>query len=504
MAHTRGYRIALIVGFATLLSFFGLFTGRVNLLFYGNSASDMFSLYAHSAEIGQIVCLFSLGVFAFLNWRLAEKLAPVGALVFLLAGFIVTLYQATNTFPSPLFPIMGGALFGGGQGICYATWLMVYSRITIDDALKSMIASTMLSALFLVVIGLISSTLILFSTLFLLVVCSTGLLFLCLRQSLNKESEVERSSITAQKSPEPSAQLKSWLLLERRPFLCLLVVAFVFGAQRVIFLEGFLPQEIVTVTFSIGLLVGATLFWIVRKKLGSDENYYGMYSALLVVMATCGLVSAFQGIFVQAVLYAIGNIAFSLVSMCMVATVLRTTSKLSFSPLFVAGIVCGIMYFSIQLGRIVCELVSKTVGMNATGILVVSIIIVYIVTLVAVSTGAFLRKTTRNINLSTALHSTEEDNVQLQQTIISIAQVSEKQLRENPVYSRQLGLTTRELDVAILLLAGYNASDIAKLLTISTNTVKTHLKNLYVKMDVHNRREFINLVNEIERNTAEN
>ena len=59
-------------------------------------------------------------------------------------------------------------------------------------------------------------------------------------------------------------------------------------------------------------------------------------------------------------------------------------------------------------------------------------------------------------------------------------------------------MTDREIDVTVLLLAGYNSTDIAKILTLSVNTVKTHLKNLYAKMGVHNRRELIGLLNEIE------
>ena len=76
--------------------------------------------------------------------------------------------------------------------------------------------------------------------------------------------------------------------------------------------------------------------------------------------------------------------------------------------------------------------------------------------------------------------------------------VTEEELRKNPVYRQQFKLTDREVDVAVLLLAGYNSTDIAKILTLSVNTVKTHLKNLYAKMSVHNRRELIEVLNAIE------
>jgi LuxR family transcriptional regulator, maltose regulon positive regulatory protein len=48
-------------------------------------------------------------------------------------------------------------------------------------------------------------------------------------------------------------------------------------------------------------------------------------------------------------------------------------------------------------------------------------------------------------------------------------------------------LTERELDVLRLLAAGQSNPDIARTLHVEVNTVKTHLKSLYGKLDVHGR-----------------
>jgi len=50
-------------------------------------------------------------------------------------------------------------------------------------------------------------------------------------------------------------------------------------------------------------------------------------------------------------------------------------------------------------------------------------------------------------------------------------------------------LTGREQDVLEQLVKGLTYREIARALTISVNTVKTHLRNVYGKLDVHNRRE---------------
>ena len=47
----------------------------------------------------------------------------------------------------------------------------------------------------------------------------------------------------------------------------------------------------------------------------------------------------------------------------------------------------------------------------------------------------------------------------------------------------------RELDVLLFLCHGYSNSEIADQLGVTTNTVKTHLKNIYGKLGVNNRTQ---------------
>jgi len=52
---------------------------------------------------------------------------------------------------------------------------------------------------------------------------------------------------------------------------------------------------------------------------------------------------------------------------------------------------------------------------------------------------------------------------------------------------RQISLTKRELEVLGLACEGRRNSEIADDLFISVNTVEFHLKNIYVKLQVHSR-----------------
>lgn len=62
------------------------------------------------------------------------------------------------------------------------------------------------------------------------------------------------------------------------------------------------------------------------------------------------------------------------------------------------------------------------------------------------------------------------------------------------VLARDCGLTEREREVMGLLARGRNSSYVQEALVLSYNTVKTHVKRIYRKLDVHSQQDLIDLV----------
>lgn len=60
--------------------------------------------------------------------------------------------------------------------------------------------------------------------------------------------------------------------------------------------------------------------------------------------------------------------------------------------------------------------------------------------------------------------------------------------------ARDYGLTAREVQTASYVSKGYSLEKTADLLGISINTVRTHMRSVYSKLDIHSRQELIDLL----------
>ena len=60
--------------------------------------------------------------------------------------------------------------------------------------------------------------------------------------------------------------------------------------------------------------------------------------------------------------------------------------------------------------------------------------------------------------------------------------------------SELYGLSSREAEVMELLVRGYSGPAIAEMLFISENTMRTHSKRIYAKLDIHKKQDLIDLV----------
>ena len=63
--------------------------------------------------------------------------------------------------------------------------------------------------------------------------------------------------------------------------------------------------------------------------------------------------------------------------------------------------------------------------------------------------------------------------------------------------SELYGLSSREAEVMELLVRGYSGPAIAEMLFISENTMRTHSKRIYAKLDIHKKQELLVLIDQM-------
>lgn len=98
-----------------------------------------------------------------------------------------------------------------------------------------------------------------------------------------------------------------------------------------------------------------------------------------------------------------------------------------------------------------------------------------------------------------ASHQLNQMESDIQKYILKIRDLNSAENSEPEITSSEFSikydLTERESEVLHLISEGMSNGDIGKKIFVSTNTVKYHIKNIYLKLDVKNRVEALNKIN---------
>ncbi len=98
----------------------------------------------------------------------------------------------------------------------------------------------------------------------------------------------------------------------------------------------------------------------------------------------------------------------------------------------------------------------------------------------------------------------DKKNSEIQKYVLQINKLKNKIEDKDPYLNidltekfNKLDLSKREIEVLHLIVDGHNNDEIAQQLFVSKNTIKTHIKHIYSKLDVRNRIEVIKKVNSV-------
>ncbi len=322
-----------------------------------------------------------------------------------------------------------------------------------------------------------------------------------------------------------------------RPALAIGALGFCAGIMRSLAVAEPTVGSLVNVLSMLATLVAAVALlgaWTVKNLRFSVGTAYRVFFPLvttaLLVLPLAGPEYART---LAAVLYALWSVAI----MLMMIQCAQLARDGGINPVFVYGLFGGIVYALHDVGFIGGHYVESLVVFGIPSVVLVVVVAIWLLGIMYfIGQGGFRsamgQSTADEIELmalrrpqaAAGVHEAEapaavsgpteiatpaEDRERQRETSFQDSLVSkadnhpESAFRDR--FSKQMamvreayGLSARETEVAELIARGNSVARIAEMLVVSENTIRTHSKRIYSKLDTHKRQELIDLVESFE------
>lgn len=225
--------------------------------------------------------------------------------------------------------------------------------------------------------------------------------------------------------------------------------------------------------------------WLVLKKGNEGEDLLFSFSVLLIVAGFLAAPLTFDnGTPGANALIRIGTSSFSILSWLMIASIGRRNPH---ALLPVLGTFSVMRTAGVLIGAIAGHTVNDWAGLNVhtSGLVTSTVFFAFL---------AFLWLGFRNFSFEKTIQSVATPVVPRADQEVPIETAAPSIEERCLVIGAQHELTEREKEIFSMLARGRNGSFIQEHYVISRNTVKTHVKRIYKKLDVHSQQELIDLV----------
>lgn len=459
-------QVKCVVGLGALLSTLLIYSVCVLAFLINHEFLDFVVLYAPIALIATAIIALVVLVAALrgtlLNKPLVIASGPVyvvGALGFvLLANFNINQDWVT---------ILCALVIALGDVLLCLVWGRVFSRFSLRQALITVsLASALAAGVYWL---LISLPIFASNGLFIIM----ALLAAVMPYAIGRVLSPKEHTLPA---PRKRSTLLSLLEVAGLPMGGLVACSFCFALLR----EGL--TESFTVYLSSVLIVVAILLvfaFFIRRAL----NLHGLYMTLLPVLSV--LVLAVAGFTEQINMSSDVLMVFVFVLYLAAAIItLATLSAVAHAGEFSSDLLFGTALFlfgaSSALGQGSAELISE----DSVNLVVIIVTMIYAL----VSLFTFFIRWFKEQG-SQAWHRLDAAD----ETLQNDANAEQAQLSPCELLAEAHQLTTRELEILVLLADGHRGPYISETLFISQNTVRTHIHNIYRKLDVSSREDILRI-----------
>ena len=435
------------------------------------------------------------------------------ALAMMSAGYVLLFIGAyLDVFPRSLMSFMSFCI-GCGNASSFLMWIRVFSEEDIADAKRQIVTGSALMSVIYLLFSITSSIPALAVLLFVCIGVNALLLQRCLRRKTDLIKE-EKQQVLPKEGMVKSLFSSAW-----RYVLCIAAIGYASGAARALVPQTAEHNLFLNYALMTSMLVSALILLILWEGMKKNFSFRGSYSVLLILVTTFYLLLTVFDQEYRVLLAGFCFCAFSVVSMFMIISCLEIGRFKGIDPVAVFGLFAACVYFLETSGKLLGGIAGA--GMGATQAFIIAMVAIYLLSFAGVVVNQLKRGNDDFDPISLSIEKalpTKQDNHQAVQSYQVKSGTAERMIDEKsflqpvivyqdtiPKYCKSLKeifrLSNRETEVLELIVRGRDIARIAEALYVSQNTICTHTKNLYKKMDVHNRQEVLDLFEELRNST---
>lgn len=465
----RGFGIA-VAGYACFLALNSFSLWGFSFLPQGLLGKDSSNLWSVSLSLANIACFFALAACARFRPRWIRKDALFIATLFVSAGLILLLGEVLA--PNQYLSIASGICMGAGTTFLFICWIRLFSRLGLHRAKWVLVLGSACSFIpFLLYLAVPSS-----GILFVVFVMAFATLLLIYAARLAYAAPGTAAP------EEPQAHHQSMRLLAK-PVLCVMMIGAVAAVVSGISgmtgsdpMPSFTTQALVIHSENMVASIILAICWLAASR---EITLTAAYAVVFPILATIFLLFTVAPANSHIILSTASSIAFVVFSMVVPMQSISLAEKTGLSLDEVYGLLAGSLYLAEGAGSIIISVAMKTATLQATQFMAIIFLLLYACSLVMFFV---LRKQSADHEALGAQNANPHHDV-------DFLSIRAKNL------AKAHGFSERQEEVLELLVHGYDVPSIAKKLFISENTVRTHLKRIYMLLDVHSKQEIIDSVN---------
>lgn len=295
-----------------------------------------------------------------------------------------------------------------------------------------------------------------------------------------------------------------------RPFLCVSFSAFLIGIIRA---DGMIDGgmlEKMNNSNMLGLIVASIVLLAFWRSIYEKALLSKLHMIMFPLIATAFLLLPFLSATSRDVFASFAFTVFSITSSLMVVSCARTARMYAVSPILVYGTFASLVYLSLACGALISFFLGGLHNTETLWLFAIALVAIYILSM-ALTVGKRPFNRARQKNQSSVTQAIEQTDAFANNSPTSnsaIKKPEKKVLSGNPSstfaepslddrcagIAQTYSLTPREAQVMTLLAHGRDVAFMSDELTLSKNTVRTHVKNVFAKTNVHSKQELIDLV----------